>query len=92
MCDAIKHRNIAFKPIFSPTERTKTENGIVVGYRQNKHPDGLKNTFLIFLLIFAYKFGYSRQKSYLCAVDRIGVATIRKGKSIALPQFSIIDT
>ena len=30
--DAIKHRNIAFKPIFSPVERTKHQNGIVIGY------------------------------------------------------------
>lgn len=29
--DAIKYRNIAFKGVFSPIERTKTENGIVIG-------------------------------------------------------------
>ena len=31
MCDAIKYQNIAFEPIFSPVERTKPQNGVVIG-------------------------------------------------------------
>ena len=30
MCDAIKYQMMPFKPIFSPVERTKPENGVVV--------------------------------------------------------------
>ena len=29
--DAIKHQNIAFEPIFSPVERFKHKNGVVIG-------------------------------------------------------------
>lgn len=41
MCNAVECRKIRFKPIFSPVERMKTKNGIVIGYWQNKHSDGL---------------------------------------------------
>ena len=41
MRDATKFRMIQFKPIFSPAERTKTKNGTVIGYWQNKRHDGL---------------------------------------------------
>ena len=30
MCDAVKYRNIAFKPIFSHVERIKHKNGVVI--------------------------------------------------------------
>ena len=46
--DAIKYQNIVFEPIFSPVERTKSENGIVIGCWQNKRSGGLKNGFLLF--------------------------------------------
>lgn len=51
-CNGVKYRNIAFKPIFSPVERTKTGNGIVVGCQQNKRSDGLKNELFDFSVNF----------------------------------------
>lgn len=52
MCDAIECHKMPFEPIFSPVERTKLKNGIVIGYLQNKRSDGLKNAFCSLLLNF----------------------------------------
>ena len=50
--DAVKYQKIRFKALFSVTERTKTENGIVIGYWQNKRSDGLKNRLFGFYVNF----------------------------------------
>jgi hypothetical protein len=49
MRDAIKYRIMPFKALFSVIQREKTENSIVIGYRQNKRLDGLKNVLFAFL-------------------------------------------
>ena len=67
--DAIKHRNIAFKPIFSPVERKKPKNGIVIGCWQNKRSDGLKNGFSCFCTL---KYPDKHAKNVLfCRITRV---------------------
>ena len=55
MYDAVECRVMPFKPIFSPVERTKPENGVVVSPCLGKWLRTLKNAFLEFLCLFSLK-------------------------------------